>query len=212
MRITANTPLDELWALRREFAPRWSSEAAKVRRARRELKGAELNAAKRSYEDFETVATSVIAITDLRDEYEKAMEKSTIEIADLREEIADLRRDSGEVDTPDAPAPTDEAQLRYGRERAAALDQLTACAKAIDSVPQSDAIHTLEHAYADASIRASWASSEMRFGQPGGLTKLNADVFARDKNAIWDALKAMRAEEPGRARAAIKARLGTAIS
>ena len=85
MRITKDTTYEELSALRKSFAPRWETEAAKVREARVTLTGEALAQAEQAYADFETVATAVIAITDLRQIYEEAAAQVYEHAADLVE-------------------------------------------------------------------------------------------------------------------------------
>ncbi len=75
MRITKDTTYEELSALRKSFAPRWDTEAAKVKEARATLTGEALAQAEQAYADFETVATAVIAMTQLRQIYEADLVK-----------------------------------------------------------------------------------------------------------------------------------------
>ena len=88
MIIKNSTTLEQLWQLRRKFSPRWGSESAKVRAARENLTGDELEKAKQEYRDFETVATSVIVLTDLRQEFEELKVKHAKEVAELKEKLA----------------------------------------------------------------------------------------------------------------------------
>ena len=75
MRITKDTSYEQLKQLRKSFAPRWETEAAKVKEARATLTGEALAQAEQAYADFETVATAVIAMTQLRQIYEADLVK-----------------------------------------------------------------------------------------------------------------------------------------
>lgn len=68
MRITADTPLDDLNELRKSFVPRWAAEARLIKEARDKYQKGDqpLTVAEQRYADFETVATAVIQITNLR--------------------------------------------------------------------------------------------------------------------------------------------------
>ncbi len=108
MRITRDTPLSELVKLRKSFGPQWASESAKIREARRNLSGDELKRAERDYGWFETVATAVIVITDLRRELDSSREtfnevvtESRTEMEIQRERVEKAQREWEEKGSPD---------------------------------------------------------------------------------------------------------------
>lgn len=70
MRITADTPLKDLTKLRQSFVPRWTEEASRLSKARElyQPDNPALAGAEQRYADFETVATAVIQIHNLRTE------------------------------------------------------------------------------------------------------------------------------------------------
>lgn len=72
MRITADTTSAELEKLRDSFKPRWKAEAARLKSMRSMYKEGtdSRDLAEQRYADFETVATAVIVIDDLRRELE----------------------------------------------------------------------------------------------------------------------------------------------
>ena len=126
MRITKDTPLDDLWELRRYFSPRWAKESAMIkaaRSARGEIGEEALAAAELAYEDFETVATSVIAICDLKQQIQKLLQnvEGTRATEELTPEERDRRSQASSYDGPDmtpdgdGSPPDGEAQVTHYR-------------------------------------------------------------------------------------------------
>ena len=201
MRITENTSLDDLWKLRREFAPRWSSESAKIRKARVTLSGSELEKAEQEYRDFETVATSVIAITDLRQAYHKALEDLASANAALMDGMLPPGKPMEDLTLEDPDS--DGIQARYLRERGGAMASLRDCEAAVTDKSENYALHVLEHAVADAGIRLSWAKSCRSV-----LSDVMVGEFKEDRKALGRALEAMNSGDADRAAAHLRRRLG----
>ena len=90
MRITADTPLDDLNELRKSFVPRWAAEARLIKEARDKYQKGDqpLIVAEQRYADFETVATAVIQITNLRTQPEQGTELLAA-VLEEEEETAD---------------------------------------------------------------------------------------------------------------------------
>ena len=206
MRITEDTSLDDLWKLRREFAPRWSRESAKLREARGALSGAELRKAEQEYMDFETVATSVIAITDLRQAYHKALE----DLASANAALSDASMSSPGKPMEDLKLKdlqADGTQARYLREREAGMASLRECEAAVAEKDRGGyALHVLEHAVADAGIRLSWAESCRSV-----LTDVMVGEFREDKRALRHAMEAMNDGNRDSAAEHLRHRLGKAF-
>ena len=187
MRITENTSLDDLWKLRRAFAPRWGRESEKIREARLTLSGSELVKAEQEYRDFETVATSVIVITDLRQHYYKAKEELAKVNAALSEATSLPGKPMEDLKLKDLQADGDGIQARYLRERGGAMASLRDCEAAVTDRSWEDASHMLKHAVADAGIRLSWAESCRSV-----LTDVMVREFWDDKRALRRAMEAMK--------------------
>ena len=119
MRIDEKTTLQELWKLRRSFAPQWAEEAKKIRKARETLKGEALAQVEKAYEWFETVATCIIRTVNQAEEIQKLKAKllefesqktagdslTDMERQRARQERAqkDWESKGAKDDTPDAP-------------------------------------------------------------------------------------------------------------
>ena len=174
MLIEKDTPLDDLWALRHKFSPRWATESKKVRIARKTLTGDALKRAKQDYADFETVGSAVIQIVELRTELAEAQAT----ILDLQSQLSvstdgvpDTRPDTVPVENVEASRPTgfDSPYGRCVRDMEYNVDLTLANAeKYVDHARKAarnglgfQMVHGLEHAVdmLGVSMRA-WASSD----------------------------------------------------